>query len=173
MGKTELHVREIARRGQLNEASVRQELAKLRSMDLVAARRDGNRVYYRANQEHPIYQDVHNLVMKTTGLVEVLRKPLKGADISIAFVFGSVAAGKEAAHSDIDMMVIGSIGLRSLTGLLSGVSHRLGREINPHVMSESEYRQRRKAGDHFVTNVLRGPKLFILGTEHDFEAMGS
>lgn len=48
----------------------------------------------------------------------------------------------------------------------------IGREINPHVMLPSEYRKRLDVKDHFVTNVLRGTKLFVIGNEDDFEAMG-
>lgn len=170
---TELHVRELARRSKLNEATLRQELAKLKELDLVIGRRDGNRVYVKANQDHPIYSDIHGLVLKTTGLVEVLRKALEPADIAVAFVFGSVAAGKEAAHSDVDFMVIGNIGLRTLSSRLSEISSQVGREINPHVMTEVEYRKRLKAKDHFVTHVLSGPKLFVRGNANDFEAMAN
>jgi len=169
----ELHVRELARRSKLNESSLRQELAKLKGLDLVASRRDGNRVYFRANQDHPVYPDIRGLVLKTTGLVEVIRRALEPADIAVAFVFGSVAAGKESAHSDVDLMVIGNIGLRMLSSHLSEISSQVGREINPHVMTEVEYRKRLKAKDHFATHVLSGPKLFVRGTANDFEAMAN
>lgn len=169
----ELHVRELARRSKLNESSLRQELAKLKGLDLVASRRDGNRVYYRANQDHPVYPDIRGLVLKTIGLVEVIRRALEPADIAVAFVFGSVAAGKESAHSDVDLMVIGNIGLRMLSSHLSEISSQVGREINPHVMTEVEYRKRLKAKDHFATHVLSGPKLFVRGTANDFEAMAN
>lgn len=170
---TELHVRELARRSKLNESSVRQELAKLKGLDLVAARRDGNRVYYRANQDHPVYSDIRGLVLKTTGLVEVIRKALESADIAVAFVFGSVAAGEESAHSDIDLMVIGNIGLRALSSRLSEISSQVARETNPHIMTKEEYRKRIKAKDHFVTHVLSGHKLFVRGNANDFEAMAN
>ena len=170
---SELHVRELARRSKLNEATLRQDLSKLKNLDLVTRRRDGNRVYFRANQEHPVYADIHGLVLKTTGLVEVIRRALEPTDIAVAFVFGSVAAGKEAAHSDVDLMVIGNIGLRALSSRLSEISSQVGREINPHVLTEVEYRKRIKAKDHFVTHVLSGPKLFVRGNANDFEAMAS
>src|SRR2546430_11306403 len=48
--------------------------------------------------------------------------------ISIAFVFGSLAQSRERAHSDVDLMVVGTIGLRQLTKLLSGVSEKIGRD---------------------------------------------
>ena len=170
-GETELHIRELARRSGLHEATLRQDLAKLKGLDLVASRRDGNRVYFRANQEHPIYPELRGIVLKTTGLVDIVRTALEGADIAVAFVFGSVAAGTETAQSDIDLMVIGDLGLRALSARLSGISSRVGRELNPHVMTAFEYRKRLKRKDHFVTHVLSGPKLFIRGSARDFEAM--
>ena len=170
---TELHVRELARRSKLNEATLRQDLSKLMELDLVTRRRDGNRVYFRANQEHPVYSDIRGLVLKTTGLVEVIRRALEPTDITVAFVFGSVATGREAAHSDVDLMVIGNIGLRTLSSHLSEISSQVGREINPHVLTVVEYRKRLRAKDHFVTHVLSGPKLFVRGNANDFEAMAN
>ena len=102
----ELHIREIARRSQLSEASIRQELNKLAGLDLVRSRRDGNRVYYCANKDNPLYTEIHSLVLKTIGLVEVLREALEHSRIEVAFVFGSFATGEESATSDIDLMVI-------------------------------------------------------------------
>ena len=93
--------------------------------------------------------------------------------VRVAFIFGSLAAGQERAGSDVDLMVIGDLGLRGLTDLLSGISETIGREINPHMMTVTEYQKRKKAADHFVTRVLEGRKLFLVGTEHELEAMGS
>jgi len=171
LSRSELHVRELARRCRLNEATVRQELRKLKGLDLVYERRDGNRAYYRANNAHPLYCEIHRIVLKTTGLADVLTSVLKDGNIRVAFIFGSVANGTESAGSDIDLMVIGKIGLRKLTALLSGVSDQVGRPVNPHVMTEEEYGKRLKSHDHFVTQVLKGPKIYIVGAEDDFRAM--
>lgn len=168
----ELHVREIARRSRLHEATVRQELRKLKRLDLIKGRRDSNRVYYRANRNHPLYLEIHRLVLKTSGLIGVLRKALTDTNLRLAFVFGSVAKGETVANSDVDLMVIGNLGLRKLTSLLSGVSATIGREVNAHVMSKDEYHKRLHGRDHFVTHVLKGPKLFIMGNQNDLEAMG-
>jgi DNA-binding transcriptional ArsR family regulator len=168
----ELHVREIERQSGLADATVRQELKRLARLGLIEARRDGNRIYYRAQKQHPLSLEIRNLVLKTTGLVEVLRDALAHDDIRVAFVFGSLASGAERAHSDVDLMVIGSIGLRQLTKLLSGVSARVGREVNPHIMTIGEFKKRREARDHFLTTVLAAPRLFVKGNEHELEAMG-
>lgn len=167
----ELHVRELARQAGHHEASVRQELKKLGRLDLVSERRDGNRVYFRANTAHPLYPEIHRLVLKTSGLVELVNSALSEAAIDLAFIFGSVAQGLETAQSDVDLMVIGDTGLRKLTALLSGVAESVGREINPHVMTKEEYRERHRAADHFVTQVLSGSKLYVIGKEDDLNAM--
>jgi len=168
----ELHVREIARRSKLNDATVRQEIRRLTEMSLVASRRDGNRVYVSANKNNPLYPDLHGLVQKTSGMSEVLKAALGTQDIRVAFVFGSLASGKENPESDIDLMLIGDISLRQTVKRLGNVAQQLGREINPHVFTSKEFASKRKSGDHFISTVLNAPKLFVIGNEHELEAVG-
>jgi uncharacterized protein len=168
----ELHVREIARRAGLNDATVRQELKRLTRVGVVEVRRDGNRAYYRANTLHPLCPDIRNIVLKTSGLVDVLREALSHSGIHLVFVFGSMANGASKALSDVDVMVIGSVGLRQLGKMLSGVGTRLGREVNPHVLTPEEFLRRKQARDHFLTSVLRGSRLWVIGTEDDLAGVG-
>ena len=122
--------------------------------------------------EHPLYPDFRNLVLKTSGLAEVLRDALQGLDIRAAFVFGSVAAGEEKSGSNVDLMVSGTMTLRQLTKRLGAVASRLGREINPHILTAGEFARRRKTGDRSLTTVLRAPQLFAIGGEHELEGLG-
>jgi hypothetical protein len=69
-------------------------------------------------------------------------------------------------------MVIGSVGLRTVSKWLSGISEKIGREINPHVLSLKEYKRRKRSGEHFLDRVLESTKIFIKGSEDDLEAMG-
>jgi predicted nucleotidyltransferase len=167
-----LHLREIERRSGLTVGTVQQELKKLLNIDLIRKRKDGNRVYYQANKEHPLYPDIRNIVLKTSGLAEVIKGALSAnPDIKIAFVFGSVARHEEKAASDVDLMVIGTLGLRKLTGLLMGVSEQVGRDINPHILTEIEFVKRKKSMDHFIAQVLESPKIFITGSQNELDAM--
>ena len=168
----DLHIRGIARCSGLTESNVRKELRNLDSLGLVYSRRDSNRVYYRANENHPLYQEIHNLVLKTSGIVEPFREALDDKRIGIAFIFGSIAEGNEKAGSDVDLIVIGEIGLRELSGLLSGLAEKIGREINPHVFSGDEFSQRLDRDDPFLSRVIPSSKLFIKGSEDDLRAMG-
>jgi predicted nucleotidyltransferase/DNA-binding HxlR family transcriptional regulator len=167
----ELHVREMERRSGLNDSTLRQELSKLVRLDLVQSRRDSNRVYYRAKTESPLYPEIRNLVLKTAGLSDVLKSTLKDKRIRLAFVFGSIARGEEKAGSDVDLMVIGQLGLRDLSRLLSGIEEKIGREVNPHVLREEEFGKRIRAKEHFVSSVMESPKIFIIGSQRELEAM--
>jgi DNA-binding transcriptional ArsR family regulator len=168
----ELHVRELERQSGLADATVRQELKKLTRLGVIVARQDGNRTYYRANVESPLYPDIRNLVRKTSGLTDVLREALGEAEIQIAFVFGSVACGAEKATSEVDLMVIGAISLRQLSKRLSGLATKLGREINPHALTPAEFARRVKGREHFITSVLETPRLFVIGSEDELSRLG-
>ncbi|MCK5117728.1 MAG: nucleotidyltransferase domain-containing protein [Candidatus Aegiribacteria sp.] len=168
----ELHNREIARRTELSEASVRQELGKLTELNLVTARRDGNRIYYSANKGNPLYHEIHSIVLKTTGLVDVLKEAFSDDRIETAFVFGSFAEGEETSDSDVDLLIIGDIGFREVSRLISGIHEMIERDINPVVLSRSEYIGRLRSEDHLVNNVLAGTKLFVKGDADEFAAMG-
>lgn len=167
-----LHMRELERRSGFTIGTIQQELKKLEGLDLLKRFKDGNRVYYEANKQHPLYPEIRNLVLKTTGLVDAIREALsEGSDIRLAFVYGSIARQEEKAESDVDLMVIGNLGLRRLTAMLTGVSYRIGREINPHALSPEEFRRKEKAGDHFLTSVLQEPKIFVIGSEDDLKTL--
>lgn len=168
----ELYGRDIERKAGLSHQNVQQELKKLQLIDLVNARKSGNRVYYKANSDHPIYPDIKAIVFKTIGLVDVLRTALRDKKICMAFIFGSVAEGTEKGASDIDLMVVGSVGLRDVAGMLTGAHDKVNREINPHVLSEDEFKKRLAAGERFLKTVVGSKKIFIKGTENDLAAMG-
>ncbi|MBW1851681.1 MAG: toxin-antitoxin system toxin subunit [Deltaproteobacteria bacterium] len=168
----DLHVREIQRRSGLNDSTIRQELRKLVRLNLVIGRKDSNRVYYRAKKSSPLYPELRNLVLKTVGLADVLRDALQDDRIQVVFVFGSMAGFRETADSDLDLFVIGDVGLRRISELLAGVTEKIGREINPHVMSRDEFQKRLKSGEHFISSIMKTSKLFIIGNEHDLETMG-
>lgn len=168
----EVHLRELERRSGLAVRTVHQELKKLTGLDLLKTRRDGNRLYYRANRNHPLYPEIHNLVIKTSGLVDVLRNALQHLNVQLAFVFGSVARNEESGSSDIDLMVIGKVKLRELTKALTGVFEVLRREVNPVPMTAEEFKRRKKMREHFIRQVLRGPRIFVIGDENELKGLG-
>lgn len=170
--RKEIHLRDLARQSELALRTVQQELVRLGKVGLVSSRKDGNRMYYQANQHSPVYADLRNIVLKTAGLADVLREALQSRDIKLAFVFGSIAAENARPESDIDLMVIGPLGLREVTKALHGVALKLGREVNPHVLTPAEFANRKRSGDHFITSLLESPRLFIVGTDDELTKLG-
>lgn len=90
----------------------------------------------------------------------------------MAFIFGSVASGKAKPESDLDLFVIGELGLRKVTKLLSGSSARIGREVNPHVMTPQEFSRKVQVKDYFVLSVVESEKMFVIGDEDDLKRLG-
>lgn len=166
-------MREIQRAAACSIGPIQMELKKLLALQLVKTRRNSNRLYYQANQEHPLYPDIRSMVLKTSGLGDYLKELFSGRDdIETAFIFGSLASGNDTPASDIDLLVIGTIGLRGLSSVLSDFRARIGRELNPHVFTREEFIKRLKDGEHFITNVFSSSRMFVKGTNDDFTQMG-
>lgn len=169
----ELHLRELSRLSGLGLGPWQRELAKLERLDLVHSRKDGNRRTFHANRDHPLFSDLVSLVAKTSGLQGTLADALDGLKgIRAAFVFGSLAAGPGRAASDVDLMVIGTVGLREIAPRLRPATDSIGREINPVVMSPASFSSKLKKGDAFLRNVMAAEKLFIVGGADELAAMG-
>jgi DNA-binding transcriptional ArsR family regulator len=166
-----LHGREIARRTGLSPGTITRELTKLADAGLLARQKRGNQQLYSADKDCPIYTEMASILRKTSGLADVLVQaiaPLAPA-LRAAFVFGSVAQGRETSGSDIDLMLIGDVGFAQAVELLHPVQAVVGREINPQVLSASEFRD--KAGQAFMIDVLARPKLFLIGNDHELEEL--
>ncbi len=164
------HVREIARLTGVPAGSLHRELKALSEAGLLVREPAGNQVRYHANKGNLIYPELAAIFRKTVGLADVVRDALAplAEKIDLAFVFGSVAQGRETATSDIDVMVIGKLPLAGVVGALAPLRTRLGREINPVVMSRADFRKKYVAKDRFVVRVAKEPKIFLIGTADDF-----
>jgi uncharacterized protein len=164
---------DLARHLRLRPSSLQRELSALTGAGILRARREGRMVYYQPDPQCPILPELRGLMLKTAGLVDVLRDALAPlADrIDCAFVYGSIARGQERSDSDIDLMVIGDVRLNNLAAVTSNARGTLGREINPRRYRAEEFAKRVAAKDHFLTSVLSKPKLFVIGTADVLEQL--
>lgn len=153
--------------------AVFRELRRLADAGIVTVEKIGRQKHYQANPACPVFDDLHGLIMKTVGLVDVLRTalaPLAG-EVSAAFVYGSVAKGTDTADSDIDLLVVSDhLSYAQLYESLEEATGQLGRAVNPTVYTRAELDQRKHAGNAFVTRMLEQPKVWILGSPDEFEA---
>src|SRR3989304_1435112 len=87
----------------------------------------------------------------------------RAGKIRMAFIFGSVAQGKERATSDVDVLVVGSASFAAVVGALSRAGERLRRAVNPVVMTRAAFEAKLVSRDRFVARGAREPKIFLLG----------
>lgn len=161
----ELHARELARVTGVSIGTLQRELATLVELGLLTRREVGRQVFYGADRRSPVFEELAGLMRKTAGLADVLRDalaPLSPA-IAMSFVYGSMAAGTAQPHSDVDVMVIGDASFTAVARAIHPAQARLGREINPTVMSEREWTRRRREGDAFIRSLVNEPKIWLSG----------
>jgi len=168
------HLREIARATHTQPGTVGRELSLLAEAGVIERDTQGNQVRFRANETYPIYEELRNILKKTTGAADILRAALTPLTDSIAaaFIYGSVASGKERPTSDIDIMVVGSVKLEDVIRLTLPCQDELRREINPHVYSPAEFKRKARESGSFVSRILTLPKLFIIGSQDELGKSG-
>jgi predicted nucleotidyltransferase len=154
-------------------SSLQRELRSLEQSGILQLRKDGRRTYFKAETRSPIFRELRSIFEKTVGLIPTLRDALRPSaeKIVCAFVYGSIARHEEHATSDIDLMVIGTVGLGDLAPSLRKAEKRLGREVNVTNYSIDEFRKKVAEGDHFLTTVLKGSLQFVKGEQRDLDAI--
>ena len=167
------YLTDLAKHLGVSPSSLQRELASLVNGDLLINRKDGKRVYYKVNQDCPIVAELQAIFVKTSGIVDVINSSLKrfSGKIEIAFVYGSVARTEELSTSDVDLMIVGDVGLADLAPGLRRAEKALSREINPTIYSSEEFLQRRNEGDAFIDTVLSDSKIFLKGNDSELEAL--
>ena len=165
-----VHVRELARMTGASAGSLHRELRTLADLGLLLRREQGRQVLYQANAAHPVFGELAALLRKTSGEADVLRTAIEplGDAVALAFVYGSVAAGTEAAASDVDVMLLGPVVFAQAVRALAPTSAVLGREVNPTAMPVADFARKWRAGDGFVSSVAAGPRIWLKGDEHAF-----
>ena len=168
----EYYVREIARLTKEPFDPVRRELMGLEETGLLKSRLSGRQKYYSINVEHTLFPEFKSMILKTTGIGDIIRSRIgERDDILTAFIYGSYAKNKEAIESDIDLCVIGEISSMDLQEVVSGIEAEIKREINPTVYSIQEFKEKYKTKNNFLMEVFKGPKIFLKGDEGGFRKL--
>jgi predicted nucleotidyltransferase len=151
---------------------VQRELRRLEAAGLVTRTPRGRHVDYRACTDNPAFPGLREALLRSVALGDVLRAALAGVEgVRLAFVFGSLARDEATPGSDVDIFVVGTLGLRDVATRVLPSLRDIGREPNIAVMSEDEFRKRVAAGEHFVSTVLAAPKLWLVGDGDDLAAL--
>lgn len=163
------HVREIARITGTIAGTLNKELARLADAGILTKESIGNQVQYSADRQCPVYEELASILRKTAGLVEVLANALVALEenIDVALVFGSMASDKATSASDVDLLVIGDVEFNKVAKAVYPSQEILKREINPKVYTQKEWKKLIAKQDGFAKEVMKQPKLFIIGTKDE------
>jgi uncharacterized protein len=168
----EWYLSELAASLGTGPSSLQREIDALVRVGILEKRVDGRRSYIKANQDSPIYPELHGLVEKTSGIIPMLREAIASTKgLKIGFIYGSVARGEEGAASDVDLMLIGNVSTMDISPKLRGIEKTLGRQINPTVFSHDEFAKSLTQKNHFLRTVMRNKKIMLVGTEDELEAV--
>lgn len=167
------YLREIARKLDLGLGAAQREVQRLWQAGILCRTARGREVFYQANPDCPIFKELRGLAIKTAGVFDVLKAalaPLAGR-IDFALVYGSVARHEVQRHSDVDMLIVGAVSFAEVVAALGPAQETLGREINPAVYPRAEFYTKLAAGHHFLTSVVRGPMLPLIGELGELEGL--
>ncbi len=149
---------------------VQRELEKLAQSGLVTVHKIGNQKHFQANPDAPIFAELRGIMLKTVGLADILRLALLPLSdkIQAAFIYGSIAKGKDTAKSDIDVLIIGNgLAYADMYDALSANESSLGRPVNPSIYSMQELQRKLAEDNTYVSRVLEQPKIFLIGSDDD------
>ena len=169
------HIKELIRLTNLGSATVHRELNRLEKGGLIETRRIANLKQVRAYVGSPIFEELRLIVVKTFGVLEVLREALSplASEIKLAFVYGSVAQGSDRASSDVDVMVISeTLSYGQIMAALESAEKQLGRAVQITQYTPEEFVERKRKKHPFLAEVLRQPKLMVIGTEDGIDNIG-
>jgi predicted nucleotidyltransferase len=164
---------ELVRRVKSGDGAVARELKTLIDAGLVTEQREGNQRFLQARSDSPVFSELKSFISKTSGAAFIVRQalaPLEKA-IVVAFIFGSVAQGKEREGSDIDLFVVGTAGYSHITERLYAIEERLGRRVQVLYFDENSEHDRKSLKKSSMRAILSGPKLFVLGNESQLESV--
>lgn len=163
------YLRQIIRLTGKGQGAVQRELKSLTDAGIIKKYKLGRQVYFQVNKDCPIFGEMVSLIAKTAGLADVMRKSLfpLADQIEIALLYGSQANATAKPSSDVDMLVVGDVDELALHRAVSEAERILDRPVNYMLFDEREFERRRKEKGGFLSRLLSGERIFIIGKHRD------
>ncbi len=160
------HVREIVRRVSEEINAVRRELILLEKKGVLSREPRANRVYYYLDKNYPYYYDLLRLHAKSNGLgFDIIKNKVKLGKIKYAMLSGKFTRKIRENPDDVDLLIVGTVVLPELSLVVKQEETKRGEEINYTVMTEEEFIFRKKRLDPFITSVISGSRVMLIGDE--------
>ena len=138
--QTRSYLRELSKEFNVSTNSVREELNQLRNTKLLESEKNGRQVYYKANQEHPLFDELKSMVSKVMGIDQVIDGIVNRlGELEKAYLIDDYAEGKDTGI--IDLLLIGNIDQYHLNDLSRKTERYIKRKIRSLVVSREEYQE--------------------------------
>lgn len=158
------YVRELAKLSGEELSAVRRELENLKVAEILASERRANKIFYWANNKHPLFQDVLSIILKIEGLgKELIENRQRLGKIKFILFSGHFTRNLSRIDDEVDILVVGRVVLPELGALIRKEETRRGKEINYTVMESKEFRFRKKNRDPFLLQILLRGGVMIIG----------
>ena len=158
-----LTVTELANEIAASRSSVQRELARLLEAGILERSEIGRTSIYRP-ADSPLRRPLGELIEATVGVVPRLTEQLQTLEgVEAAVIYGSWASAHLSPDSDIDLLVVGSVGYADLVEAVAGVEESVGREIDVKLYEAEELQGRLGEGSGFLRTALSGPTLTLIG----------
>ncbi len=107
-GKTSSYLRNLESEFGESSNAIRLELNKFEEAGLLHTTLEGNKKLFKANTQHPLFKDIHNILLKYTGLDQILEKIIhKLGEVDKVYLVGELAHGLDSPI--IDLILVGDI----------------------------------------------------------------
>jgi predicted transcriptional regulator len=150
---TSSYLRELAKEFNVSTNSVREELNQLTKTELLTSQKSGRQVFYKANQEHPLFPELKSMVSKVMGIDQVVDGIVtRLGDLESAYLLDNYAEGKDTGI--IDLLLVGDIDQYHLNDLSRKTERYIKRKIRPLVLSRDEF-------DDYTSKLEKQPHILI------------
>jgi len=159
-----LYLRQAASILKEDPGNLSKEFSRLEKEGVFIAETQGNQKHFYINKQYPLYGELKSILFKTVGVEGRLKNIIgKMKGVQLSFIYGSYAANKENASSDIDLLIVGKIDEDKLLKEIESAEQILGREINYNIYPAKEFKEKLKRTDNFITNILKRPRIMLKG----------
>ena len=150
---TRAHLRGLESEFGESSNSIRLELNRFEEAGLLSSLRDGNKKIYQSNPAHPLYEDIHNLILKETGIDQVIDKVIfRIGNLLKVYLTGDFARGKDSPV--IELILVGTnIDREYLARKVGQAEELVGRKVSYIVLAHNEaesYMAKFKCSDHLI-----------------------
>jgi len=159
------YVRELSGLIEADPGNLSRELKKLEKEGLFVSFSKGREKFYSLNKNYPLFPELKKMVSKTFGIEGGLKDLVaRFQGISLAFIYGSYAKGKEKKTSDIDLLVVGNFPEKEFTRQIRQLESKLNREINFTAYTKEEFSEDRAKEGGFLNLVAREKMIILKGS---------